>query len=158
MKTERSFLTPLIVNGVHKYSHIDKWASAFHFYKCRCGNICTAQKSKVKSGHKKSCGCLRKYVQGELLKKVRASFPKGHDFNKSKRGKPNCNRGKICIYPEGSRKNKKGKGGGIVKGCKFYTPEQVDAMLGIYSAYHMKQRAGGSREGAGRKRTPGILG
>ena len=45
------------------YQNNGKW-----FCRCECGNFCSVETAKLKNGHTKSCGCLKKEIQNNLVK------------------------------------------------------------------------------------------
>lgn len=42
------------------FSHKNRHRKSVFIYRCYCGNIFQALQTEIKSGHTKSCGCLRK--------------------------------------------------------------------------------------------------
>ena len=135
----------------------NKWSNALYSYRCECGTICIKIRSRVTKNLTRSCGCLARECREEFLKKHKSSFPKGNKLSTiHKTGKPNANKGRVVIWPEGvSRGNKCG----LIKGCKFVSVERADAMYwGFEGELNAGKQSGGSREGAGRKRTPGVQG
>jgi len=53
-----------------KFDHKNNDGKQFWLFKCDCGNEKIIETNKVKSGHTKSCGCLRK----EIMKKNRTDY------------------------------------------------------------------------------------
>ncbi len=105
----------------------NKWGNVLYSYLCECGTVCIKIRSTVTRNRTKSCGCLMREYREEFIKKYRKSFPKGNKLSTlHKTGKPNANKGRVVIWPEGVSRGGKA---GLIKGCKFVSEEELNAMF-----------------------------
>ena len=61
METKKEYEKPILLEdlGMRFPNENSKWERRYGLFKCFCGNEFEAQITSVKSGHTKSCGCLK---------------------------------------------------------------------------------------------------
>jgi len=72
----------------------------YDLYECVCGNQKVIRRDQVKAGNIKSCGCFRRHMARENLKKIRRLNYNNVNNGGRKPGTsvPSANKGKVCIY------------------------------------------------------------
>ena len=94
---EDSRLTPL------RFSHV-KGTHQYWVCRCECGNEKVIRRSHLQRGEIRSCGCLHRELCRDINKRMtRESYLKA---GRTRRGRPTCNKGKICVYQFENRKTK----------------------------------------------------
>lgn len=101
-----NYLTVIEPSDKGKHSKMRLWKC-----RCVCGNTTYASFSKLVSGEKKSCGCIRKRRSSSRTRRARSFAP----FEDCVSYNPNINKG--CIALKERLCEKKGK-------CSFYKPKE----------------------------------